>query len=167
MSRRILINDNYYNEASSDNEKNIYAKKYNISEDEETVGGDVQFSFTPNIPTDIDIFSELPDYVYENNDAKEFLNVLRNALLKTSLSGITLSKLGVSEHSDSELEIEWIFNYFRVYFSFDHNAGNYFGRVSSNPIDKSFSNEFKEIDKQNIPTLVSSIIDYVVSMISA
>lgn len=168
MSKNILIRDNYLNNSSSsENKKSILMKKYKISEDEETIGNNFEFSYMTNIPTDIDIFSDLPEYVYENNDARYFLEFMRNAIVTADLEGITLSKLGVSEHSETELVIDWIFNYFRLYFSFDSEDGNYFGSISSNPMDKSFSNELRAIDPQKLPKLTKSIINYVVMMIKA
>ena len=132
-----------------------------------TVGGDVKVVFTPNLSADANIFNELPEYVYENEDAKSFLNCLRNVLLTTDLNGITLSKLCVSEHTNSGLVLDWIYNYFRVYFSFDTDEGNFYGIISSNPEEGSYSNDFKTMDPKQYQTLARAIVDYVVMMIHA
>ena len=39
--------------------------------------------------------------------------------------------------------LDWIYNYFRVYFSFDTDEGNFYGIISSNPEAGSYSNDFK------------------------
>ncbi len=74
------------------------------------------------LPAELDIFSELPQYVYENEDANLFLNALRKKIFqfdRTEFSGITLSKLSVTEHTSRTIILEWIYNYFRVFFGFD------------------------------------------------
>jgi hypothetical protein len=168
MKRKTIVNKGYYfNDFSHNMEKKIFKGTYDLGMSGNTVGGDVKVVFTPNLSADANIFNELPEYVYENEDAKSFLNCLRNVLLTTDLNGITLSKLCVSEHTNSGLVLDWIYNYFRVYFSFDTDEGNFYGIISSNPEEGSYSNDFKTMDPKQYQTLARAIVDYVVMMIHA
>ena len=63
--------------------------------------------------------------------------------------------------------LDWIYNYFRVYFSFDTDEGNFYGIISSNPEEGSYSNDFKAMDPKQYQTLARAIVDYVVMMIRA
>ena len=166
MRKKILVNNGYnINDFSIYKGKNIYPQRYDLSDEGNTVAGKMQVLFEPNLSTDVDIFSELPDCVYENEDAHNFLRSFRKVLLRTKLEGVTLSKLCVSEQSESGLVIDWIFNYFRVYFSFDSEEGNFYGIISSNPEEGSYSNEFRVMDAKQYETLAKVIIDYVIMMI--
>lgn len=48
--------------------------------------------------------------------------------------------------------LDWIYNYFRVYFSFDTDEGNFYGIISSNPEAGSYSNDFKAMDPKQYQT---------------
>lgn len=54
-----------------------------------TTGENIRKFFVTKLPTEIDIFEELPSYVYQNENAKHFLNVLRSVLNNKHLTGIT------------------------------------------------------------------------------
>lgn len=166
MKKKILVKNGYYvNDIPTYNEKNVYSQRYDLNDVEDTVADNMHVLFTPNLSSDVDIFSELPDYVYDNKDACNFLRSLRKTLLAAQLDGITLSKLCVSEHSESGLVLDWIFNYFRVYFSFDSEEGNFYGIIRSNPEEGSYSNEFKVMDPKQYETLTEIIVDDVIMMI--
>lgn len=168
MNRTILINNGYIsNVKASEKRKNIYKNKYCIVNNSETVGGNNHVVIMPTLSEDVDIFNQLPTFVYENKDAKEFLATLRNALLSVDLSGITLSKLCVSEHTESGVVIDWIYNYFRIFFSFDKEDGNFYGVISSNPEEKSFSNDFRAMNSNQYEVIAQKTINYVIQMIHA
>lgn len=168
MNRKLLIQNGYsVGSSCGDKGKNLYQKKYTLGSDGETIGGDYNIFFTPNLPYDLDVFDELPSYVYDYNDVKIFLNILRNVLLAQNLQDITLSKLYVSEHSASGVVLDWIYNYFRIYFSFDSKEGNFYGIISNNPEEGSFSNDFRKMDSGHYDILAKDIVDYVVKMIHA
>lgn len=166
--RKILVEQKYsVKDISTDKNRNIYPSKYSTKTNAKTMGENIQGIFMPTLSIDVDIFNELPKYVYDNKDLKNFLNVLRKVLLSTNLEGITLSKLCVSEKTESGIVLDWIFNYFRVYFSFDLKDGNFFGIVSSNPEKGSFFNEFEMIDSKRYEEQAENIVDHVIKMISA
>lgn len=119
---------------------------------------------TPVLDSDIDIFANLPKEIYSNKHVSEFLNALRGALSISKPKEITLSKLIVSEKTNQCVTLDWIFNYFRLYFSFDED-GDYYGIISNNDISGAFSNEFRPMKTQEYANVAKSSLDYVVMMV--
>ncbi len=168
MKKKTIFNTGYYfDSVASDKSRNIHISSYSLEIYGDTTGDNIPIRFESGLSADVDIFNELPKYVYDNEDVRNFLSILRNALLTTNLDGTTLSKLRVSEHNSSGLVLDWIYNYFRVYFSFDSEDGNFYGIISSNPEQKSFSNDFRMMNPEQYESLAKSIVDYVITMIHA
>lgn len=117
------------------------------------------------LPSDLDVFSELPKQVYENDDVSAFLNALSHSISKVDERDITFSKLIPSELSDSNITLEWIFNYFRRYFSFDKETGNQFGIVGFDESKTKFFNEFETVDVKDFYLISDKIVNSVISMI--
>lgn len=171
MSKYISVNNAYYFDNTSHPPK-IKINKYRLNQNAKITSNnefnslcdELQNNFDATLPNDIDIFSELPEYVYANSDAKKFLIIMRKILLSYNISGITLSKLCISDHSDSGIVIDWIYNYFRVYFSFDSQNGNFYGLISNNPEKKSFFNEFKVMNSNEYETIARTVISFIITM---
>ena len=114
-----------------------------------------------------DIFSALPQFVFDNEHAKMFLDEMKRTLMNTDradLEGVTLSKLRVTEHTDMTLVLEWIFNYFRLYFSFDKKEGDFFGEVSSDPENRKFHNTFNKMEISDFSKVAEAEVMYAVMM---
>lgn len=119
------------------------------------------------VSPEIDIFSELPKSTFDNTHARKFLNELKRSLVnveKADLAGITLSKLLVTENSEMTLVIEWIYNYFRVYFSFDKKEGDYYGEVANNPEEGKFINTFNKMDESDYSNVADEEVSFVIRM---
>ncbi len=114
---------------------------------------------TPVLDSDIDIFVNLPKDIYSNKHVSGFLNALRVALSISKPKGVTLSKLVVSEKTKQCITLDWIYNYFRLYFSFDED-GDYYGIISD--VSGAFSNEFRPMKTQEYAEVAKSSLDYVV-----
>lgn len=114
------------------------------------------------ISKDINIFSSLPDYVFENEKSKMFIGALREAVEQVAANcetdHISLSKLVVSEHSDESLVIDWIFNYFRIYFSFENNGEDSYGMSESNPYLKGAFNEWYELSPTHYADVAREVV---------
>ena len=154
-------------------DKKIYTKTERnyrkIARLESTINGDVSV-YGSTLPTDYDIFSNLPQSVYENDDVRFFLECLRRALLKKLSEGeienVSLTKLRLSEQSDGSITIDWIFSYFRLFFSFDLTEGNMCGIVEINNEQKRYITDVQEIDMINCDCFTGSILDYVIVMLT-
>lgn len=141
--------------------KNKYVVQY--SNDETVNLNNIYKVLSP----EIDIFSELPNYVYKNTHVKDFLNEMKLSLLeidRSVLDNVTLSKLCLTEYSDMTIVIEWIFNYFRIYFSFDSNEGDYYGEVKSDVENGRFHNTFNRMDVSDYHVVAKEEINYAVKM---
>ena len=117
---------------------------------------------------EIDIFSELPKFVFANKHAKMFLDEMKRALVNTdrvNLEGVTLSKLIISEHTEMTLVLEWIFNYFRLYFSFDKKEGDFFGVISSDSENGKFHNAFKKMKISDYSKVAEAEVMYAIMMV--
>lgn len=163
MSRNISVNRKYSTSAEQE-KKQCNVNKDNTKTIDETTSGTFDISLQRKLPSDLDIFVDLPKEVFSNTKASFFLSVLRNVLLTTDLEGVTLSKLHVSEMTEDTLMIEWIFNYFRTYFSFEKDDQDSYGMIENNPETKSFSNQFRMLDVNEYEEVVRSIVDYIVIM---
>lgn len=114
---------------------------------------------------EVDIFSELPESVYQNEHANAFLNEMRKSLIKKdqgTFRGVVLPKLFLTEHTEETIVIEWIFNYFRLYFSFDKEEGDYFGEIVNDPERDFLRNEYKPMKFEKFPDIAKGEINYAV-----
>ena len=129
----------------------------------------VYCEYNTSIPARLDIFCNLPDYVFDVIDAQAFLNDLKRAILQwyqeSKLDDITLSKLLVDEHSDTGIVIDWIFSYFQVYFSFDKNDGDYYGIIMADHENGEFSNTVIKIRPEKRMTQIQNILNTVVLLL--
>lgn len=163
MSRDYSIKYKYLMDS---NEKDfVYHKSLKQNENLETTSGFIDLSIQKKLPVDIDIFAELPRKIYDYPKVEEFLRILRNVILSSSLENVTLSKLHVSEFTDKSITIEWIFNYFRAYFLFELNSNNdSYGMIKNNLESAEFSSSFKPLQISNYEEIARSVVDYIVKM---
>ena len=96
-----------------------------------------------------------------------FLAEMKKAILswdKEELRRVTLPKLQVTEFTDATLVIEWIFNYFRLYFSFDKMEGDYYGEVMNDLENGKFHNEFKKMELEDFSKVAEAQVAYAIMM---
>lgn len=119
------------------------------------------------LPAALDVFSDLPGFVYDNDHAKAFLECLRKQIVDYNpieIEGIVLSKLQVSEATEKLLIIEWIYNYFRFYYAFDKIDGDYRGVVMNDPDDDKFTNDVQKMKPEDFDAFAEADLTYVVMM---
>lgn len=166
MSKNIDLKKSYSFECHSQINDYVFPRKYSGENScEGTIQGTMGLHIVSSLDTDVDIFTEIPDDIYKNKDASLFLEALRQAIVEESPKNVTLSKLIVSEQTDTGCTLDWIYNYFRIYFSFDINEGDYFGFMSHNLVDGSYKNEFKPMKPIDFGGIARAMLDYVIMMI--
>lgn len=143
LSQKYTVESTYFNESKGVSEANI----------------------TECLSGDLDIFTEIPDALYKEKDVAMFLGALRKAIAKENPQNVTLAKLVVTEQTDTSCTLDWIYNYFRLYFSFDKKDGDYFGFMSFDEKKKSYRNEFKAMSPNDFDNVASAMLDYVLMMI--
>lgn len=153
MSRRFIIRNDYM-----ENEKE------NSTKNEETSSGENSIAYTRKLLSDIDIFSSLPKSVFENKKVDHFMSILKNVIASADLDGVTLPKLHLSEYNEATISIEWIFNYFRVYFSFESDDEDSYGMIENNNENQGFSTCFRKLKPEEYELVAKSILDYIVMM---
>ena len=167
MTRTITLEKKYSGNSGEIKNRRVKVQGYFHERDNSSQVERLPLNIKRVLPPELDIFSELPAYVYKNEDARIFLEELRKHLLsykREELDGIYLSKLRVTESNDITLVIEWIFNYFRLYFSFDRDEGNYYGEVHTDNEKGSFHNAFNRMERDDYPKIAEAEMDYAVMM---
>lgn len=167
MSRSISIVKGYMTHQNDQRVQSIYTDGYTHFSCSSN-GTNKEFdSINKVLPPEIDIFSSLPDKIYDIEHARLFLHEMKKVLLnldKAELGGISLPKLQVTEFTDMTIVIEWIFNYFRLYFSFDKKEGDFFGYMMSDIENGRFRNDFKKMELSQFGDVAESQVDYAILM---
>lgn len=132
------------------------------SKNESSTGENNDF-YLPVLGVNEDVFSELPDEVYSNHRVRYFINVLKKVISETDLENVTLSRLRANR-DESGITIEWVFNYFRVYFSFENNGDDSYGMVENNKENGVFNNFFRILRVDEYEEVVRSVVDYIIMM---
>lgn len=163
MCKTLLINDRYIKAPTKN--RLFFIGDYHVSN--QTDDADA-LSIDKILPPEIDIFSELPCFVFENEHASVFLREMKRSLLEKSqgkLRGIALPKLLVSDHTENSIVLEWIFNYFRLYFSFDPEDGDYYGEVVNNSESEEFRSFSKRMVFEKFPEIAEAEIDSAITLL--
>lgn len=167
MKKYINIAEKYIlDEDRIEFKEEIYKNNYDFYEKNILTEKTIENIFPANLPTDIDIFKNLPNSIYKNNTVRNFLNSLRKVLLNTYLENITFSKLVVSEVSNTGVVLDWIYNYFRIYFSFDTIEGNFYGYVSYNKERGYYENKFSSMFEKDFEEIAELSVEYVIKMLN-
>lgn len=164
QTARILRNEYYEQNETKDELTRIDKEKYSLHSYSKTDAlTDLQIDRI--LPQGVDIFSSLPTYVFNNKHAKLFLVEMKRCLLnwnEEELYSISLPKLQVSEHTETTLVIEWIFNYFRSYFAFYKDEGDFYGSVMKK--DETLSNIVKEMKIKDFQLIAEAEVTYAIIM---
>ncbi len=120
-----------------------------------------------DISENIDIFTDLSPVVYENKDAKLVLDSLRHAIIsarnESKLKDVFLHKLVTSERTETTLTIEWIFNKFRVFLSFDKGDDPYYGLIYVDTELMEFTDTVQKIDMNHCNDAADTVLNFVLS----
>lgn len=147
--------------------------QYITSEDshEFTDTGDVSSldALTTPLPFDLDIFDIVKDErVSSKPRATIFLSRLRKVIQdrKNSFENIHFNRLSIEEsEKPEELMVDWLYNYFRVFYSFDDKQGDMYGLILNNTVSLEFSSEFKPLKVSEYDKVAEKTVDFVVENI--
>ncbi|MCD8290792.1 MAG: hypothetical protein LUC91_04745 [Prevotella sp.] len=104
-------------------------------------------------------FPELPEYVYQNKKISVFLECFRSAIDNTCLFSYPFSRMYARKPSESEIEIEWVYDKIRLFFSFDEKDKDYYGINCYDSHKGSFYNMFQEMNPSKYQDYVTEIIN--------
>ena len=166
MNKNIVIQQSYSVDLKQNKSDFVVPQKYEGESPYGHVKRDIfGINITESLNGDLDIFTDLPESVYKEKDVALFLDALRGVIAEENPQNVTLSKLIVTEKTDSGCTLDWIYNYFRLYFSFDKNDGDYFGFMSHDTEKELYKNEFKDMKPQDFKNVAKAMLDYVLVMI--
>lgn len=135
----------------------------------------VNFRNTENyyfkLPSNIDIFSKVPDHydLINNSKNKEsiyyFLSVFKMIILQymqeNNISN-QLSKLAISKDDDGAIVIRWSYRHYRIFFSFENNISeSNYGITADDNITGKFFSMTEPLIKDNYSNILSEIIQFV------
>ena len=137
------------------------------TDNSETQTGSVlhTYKYEPPLSSDLDIFENLKDVRIQTMPrVSRFLNELRLSIVNntTNLKSIHYNKLTLEESSrPGELMIDWIYNYFRAFFSFDDKEGDMYGLIVNNTETKKFQSEFEPLIESEYSEVAAKSVKFI------
>ena len=143
--------------------------EYGVSSSDirETETGSILGKYRYEIPlsSDLDIFANLTNARIQSMPrVSKFLNELRLSIANNSsnLKTIHFNKLSLEESSrPGELMIDWIYNYFRAFFSFDNKEGDMYGLIVNNTETKIFHSEFEPLKESDYNEVAAKSVRFI------
>lgn len=133
-----------------------------------TVTGDDDYDIVSAMPAELDLFSNIPEKAYENPHFRRFVQTFNRVLLSKEKEkeneNITFSKFVLTELTETIVEIEWIYNYFRLYFELDRTGKDSFGYVEKDPSSGQIYNSTRFFDEEEYCKFIEAQIEYVIMM---
>lgn len=133
--------------------------------DNQTDSGVMDTQYHTSLPSDIDIFSNIPIADVEWPIVRTFFSLLRDKLLDYSITDKTLSKLVFTENTTDIKSFDWVFNYFRISISFSSSGDNSYCLIETNVEDRIFLSKCAEFKEQDIEQVTEEIVRYVINRI--
>lgn len=121
------------------------------------------------LPFDLDIFDIISDKrVNSKPRVLFFLSKLKKAikLREDELHNIHFNKLSLEEsEKPDEIMIDWLYNYFRAFFSFDDRQGDMYGLIKNNTLKLEFCSEFKPLVETEYDSIAEKTVEFVLENI--
>lgn len=134
------------------------------------------YEFVPRLPMESGEEMNLHDVVEDDIDisadilqgikTQRVWDLIQNLIAALKMRGtqnLVFPKLEIAEKSDNFFEIDWIFNYFRVYFCFDSQNGDSYGMVEADYENKIFSTSFKPMLTSKYNEIADEVVDFVIN----
>ena len=170
MDNSFTINEKYFSLDSEESNEVKIVQYYKLTDRDNLLRkSEICFPYFPALPPELDVFSDLPDSVNENNHASKFLKELKECIInydRSIIGNVSLSKLLETEHTDTVIVIEWIYNYFRVFFGFDKKEGDFFGRVYSDKENGVYSSNVFKMTEDEYRAVAQNNLDYIIEAIN-
>ena len=111
------------------------------------------------LPVEKRIFDNIDVHSIKIPRVHEFIQAFTDQLRNTDTSEVTMNKMRLVE-SEEGYELEWIYSYFRVYFSFDANGDDTYGFVENNTESGSFQSFFHKMKEKEYPLIAKKCLDF-------
>lgn len=117
------------------------------------------------LPVEKRIFDDIDISSIKMSRVRGFIQAFTNCLRNNDTNEVSLNKIRMVE-TDDGYEFEWIFNYFRVYFSFEANGDDSFGFVENNTESASFLSSFYKMKEEDYGMIVKKALNFVINHIN-
>lgn len=121
------------------------------------------------LPYDLDIFEVMSDErISSRPRITRFLSKLNDAIQQRgeSMENVHLNKLALEDsEKPNQLMIDWLYNYFRAFFSFDDEYGDMYGLIVNNTLSLEFNSEFKPLKETEYDTIAEKTVEFVLENI--
>lgn len=126
----------------------------------------VEEQFEIPLSSDLDIFEGISEESIKSMPRiSKFLNELRQSIIdNTSADGsLHYNKLTIEDSSrPGELMIDWIYNYFRAFYSFDDKEGDMYGLIVNNTETRLFKSEFEPLIESEYNEVATKSVRFVI-----
>lgn len=162
MKKKITISTKYDIGSQMETQKKQYSQEhYGDTYSQSTGNGECNMSVCTDLPPDVNVFSDLPKKIFDLPEVNCFLAILKKDINNDVFANLTLSKLRVSERTEDSIVLDWAFNYFRVYFSFESNDDSNYGMIENNPIKHIFSTTCKALQHDKYEEIADEVVNFV------
>lgn len=116
------------------------------------------------LPVEKRIFDSIDVSSIKNPRVLRFIQAFTEQLRNTETSAVTMSKMRLAESEDG-YDLEWIYSYFRIYFSFESNGDDTYGFVENNTDSGSFQSIFYKMKEEEYDLIVEKVLKFVINHI--
>ena len=131
----------------------------------ETGSLSVEQMYEVPLSVDLDIFENISDdRIQTMPRVSKFLSELRSSIVRNSnnFQGFHYNKLTLEEPTrPGELMIDWIYNYFRAFFSFDDKEGDMYGLIVNNTETRVFKSEFEPLTESKYNEVAAKSVKFI------
>ena len=117
------------------------------------------------LPVEKRIFDDIDVHSIKIPRVLRFIQAFTNQLRNTETSEVTMSRMRLAESEDG-YDLEWIYSYFRVYFSFEANGDDTYGFVENNTESGSFQSVFYKLKEEEYDLIVEKVLKFVINHIN-
>ncbi len=108
------------------------------------------------------LFSDIPIAALNNSHYKLFFYLFCQLLRDKMIVSIDLPKFNLIEMTDSIIEIEWIFHFFRFYFDFDSNGVDGYSYLIKNISNGQLTNSSRVYKMDELQNIIINILNFVI-----
>lgn len=112
------------------------------------------------LPVEKRVFQDLPDELPQR--VLEFVEVFNRVMKRMDTGEITFSKVLSRRQEDGAIDMEWVENYFRVYFAFEKDEDDSVGFVVSDTEREEFLSFSERLKREDYGRIARKSIEFVI-----
>lgn len=120
-------------------------------------------SLIGQISSEFNIFSNLPEHIYDTPRIRNFLQIFKKKISEISNQTRALTKLNASLDEEGNWSIDWMFRNLRIYFIFNANDVDSYGLLVRKQNGIGISSECDMLTEQNYEQIIDKTINLVVN----